>query len=221
MISEFPKKTRAFFDPDVLRDKVLENAKDAFQHKLNTIESNNFKLKLENVHYPEPNKTFSIQEQKDAILEKRDLSVPLKGKFTLINKKDGSVVDSKETIIARIPWVTNRNTTVMGGVEGVSVNQQRLKSGVYCRRAKSGILEGHINVDSGSGLGGKVIFNPQIQQFYYQIANSKFHLYSLLNAFGMTDAALEKEWGSDLLNRNRKNYDPTVVDKLYNKIFTR
>lgn len=216
-----PDNTREFFQPDVLRKKVLENAKNAFEKKLNTLESNNFKLRVSNVHYPEPEKLFSIGEQKAALLEKKDLSLPLKAKVELINKKDNSVVDSKETVLARVPWVTDRNSTITHGVEAITINQARLSPAVYSRRAKSGLLESQINIESGSGVGGKVVFNPTNQMFYYQIKNSKFHLYSLLRDQGVKDDELLKDWGRDLLDRNRAKYSEKETDKLYNTIFTR
>jgi len=214
-----PENTRGFFDPITVRHKVLSNVKEAYEDRLNRLESNNFKLKVSDLKYPDPNQVFSIQEQKNAILEKKDLSVPLRAKIELINKKDGGVIDSKETVLARVPWVTERNTTIMHGVESISLIQSLLKSGVYCRRAKSGLIEGQINVEPGSGIGGKVIFSPDNQQFHYQIANSKFHLYSLLHDFGIQDKTIADEWGKDLLDRNRKNYNPNEIEKLHSKLF--
>ena len=220
-IPEPPENTRAFYDPEVLRKKVLDNAKESYEKKLNTLESNNFKLKVTDLHYPEPDKIFPISEQKSALLEKRDLTLPLKAKVSLINKKDNTVVDSKETVLARVPWITERNSTILHGVEGMAINQARLASGVFSRRAKSGMLESQVNIESGSGVGGKVVFNPTNQTFYYQIQNSKFHLYSLFHDMGISDTELLQDWGTDLLNRNRKNYSEKEVDKLYNKLFTR
>jgi DNA-directed RNA polymerase beta subunit len=216
-----PTDSRGFFDPLALRKKVLDNAKEAFENKLNKLESTSFKLKVSNLHYPDPNHVFSIQEQKDAILQKKDLSVPLKATIELINKKDNTVVDSKETILARIPWVTQRNTVINHGNEAIVINQQRLKPGVYSRKAKSGLMEGQINIESGSGIGGKVILNPQNQTLYYQIQNSKYHLYSLLHDLGHTDKELEECWGKDLLNRNRNSYSEKEIDKLYQKLFVK
>lgn len=100
-------------------------------------------------------------------------------------------------------------------------SQARLKSGVYSRRAKSGLLESQINAEMGTGVGGRVIYNPQTQQFYFKVQNSNFHLYSLLADMGTSDKDLESEWGTELLNRNRKNYDPGVIDKLHNKLFAK
>jgi len=216
-----PENTRDLFDPLKTRENIFKNVKNTFQSKLNTLESPSFKLKVTNVHYPEEGKEFTIDEQKNAILEKKDLTVPVKAHVELISKKDNSVVDKKEVILARVPWLTQRNTTILHGVESQNINQQRLKSGVYCRTTKAGLLEGHVNVESGSGLGGRVVFDPQKSQFFYKIQNSQFHLYSLLKDMGTPDSELEQDWGKDLLNRNRQNYNPNTIDKLYAKIFER
>ena len=218
---EPPKDTRDFFDPLVLRKQVFKNAKESYEDKLNKLESTNYKLKVTNLHYPNPDHVFTIQEQKDAILEKKDLNIPLKATVEMISKKDGTTVDKKETILARIPWVTQRNTVVNHGNEAIVINQSRLRPGVYSRKAKSGLIEGQINIESGTGIGGKVVLNPQNQTFYYQVQNSKFHLYSLLHDMGHKDTDLEAAWGKDLLSRNRANYDDKQVDKLYNKLFVK
>lgn len=214
-----PAHTREMFDPVALRKNVLDTAKVEFEKKLSTIESNHFKLKVSDVHYPDPGKKFSIQEQKEAIMEKRDLTVPLRGKIEMFDKKDGSLVDSKETILARVPWITERQSVILNGSEYLPINQTTLKAGSYSRKTKAGTLESFLNIEVGSGLGGRIIFNPQSQQFHLKVGGANFHLYSLLKDTGKSDKDLENAWGKDLLERNRSEYDHTVIDKLHAKVF--
>ena len=114
---KIPTGTRKFYDPLRLRSWVKENAKEAFARKLNGLESNDYRLELRDVHYPDEDKEFSLQEQKRALLEKRDLSLPLKGTFELYDKRSGHKVAEKRTIIAQIPYVTDRNTSIINGSE--------------------------------------------------------------------------------------------------------
>src|SRR3954470_16693567 len=92
-----PKDTRRFYDPVKLREWVQEDAKEAFTKKLNTLETPDFKLNVKDIHYGNQNKDMSFGEQKSALLEKRDLTIPLKGTFQLVNKNTGKVVDEKTT----------------------------------------------------------------------------------------------------------------------------
>src|SRR4051812_44871313 len=91
-----PKGTRHFYDPDKLREWVKENAKKAFESKLNTLESSDYKLVVKDVDYQDAAKHFSLEQQKMALLEKRDLAYPLKGTFELVEKKTGKVLDTKK-----------------------------------------------------------------------------------------------------------------------------
>lgn len=215
-----PKDTRYFYDPTTLKDWVLHNAKDSFTHKLNTIESPDFKLKVTDIHYAEPDKSFSLEEQKQALLLKQDLVHTLKGTFQLIDKKTDKVVDQKTKIIAQIPHITQRNTSILNGSEYIVINQQRLKPGVYTRIKETGEAEAHINIKAGTGLSGKVIFNPEKALFTYELGTSQIKLYGLLRALGVSDDKMEKAWGKEIFIKNKMSFGGDEIDKFYNRIFT-
>lgn len=215
-----PKGTRKFYDPDVLREWVKENAKKAFEEKLNTLESNDYKLKVKDVSYQDPDKHFSLEDQKNAILEKRDLSYPLKGTFSLIDKKTGNVVDTKTTTIAQIPYITPRNTTILNGSEYITINQQRLKPGVYTRIKETGEAEAHVNVKPGTGLGGKIVFHPEKALFVYEVGTTQVKLYGLLKGLGVTDGAMQDAWGAAIFQKNKAAYGGDEIDKFWGRIFT-
>lgn len=136
-------------------------------------------------------KKFTAQEQKDAILYKTDLSVPIRGKVELIHKPSGNVLDTKKTILAHVPWITERNSSILHGTEYIALNQSRLKPGVYTRVKNSGETEAHINVLPGSGMGGRVVFFPEKELFVYMVQNTQIRLYGLLKALGTSDATME------------------------------
>lgn len=214
-----PKGTRHFYDPDKLREWVKENAKKAFTHKLNTIESNDYKLQCKDIDYADADKHFSLEEQKHALLEKRDLSYPLKGTFELIDKKTGNVVDTKKTIIAQIPYVTPRNTTILNGSEYITIHQQRLKPGVYTRIKETGEAEAHVNVKPGTGLGGKIVFHPEKALFVFEVGTTQIKLYGLLKGLGVSDDAMEKAWGKEVFLKNKLSYGGDELDKFHSRIF--
>lgn len=216
---QIPKNTRHFYDPSKLREWVKENAKKAFTEKLNTIESNDYKLQCKDIDFQDADKHFSLEDQKNAILEKRDLAYPLRGTFELIEKKTGNVVDQKRTIVAQIPYITPRNTTVMNGSEYITIHQQRLKPGVYTRIKETGEAEAHVNVKPGSGLGGKIVFHPEKALFVYEVGTTQIKLYGLLKGLGMTDAQMEKAWGHEVFLKNKLAFGGDELDKFHSRVF--
>lgn len=218
MTSPIPKGTRHFFSPDTLRDWVKENAKVGFSTKLDGLESNSYVMRLKNVDYAEPDKHFTIADQKSAILEKRDLALPLKGTFSLVDKSTGAVVDEKTTTIAHIPYITQRNTSILNGAEYVVINQQRLKPGVYTRIKETGEAEAHVNVAPGSGLSGKVIFHPEKALFVYELGTTQIKLYGLLSGLGISDSEMEQAWGKEIFLKNKSAYKGDELDKFHARI---
>lgn len=213
-----PKNVRGFFDPEKTREWLHTKALDSFQKKLNTIESPAYKLKVTDLSYNAPEHSPTYKEQNKAIMEKRDLSTPLRGTFQMIDKKTGNVLDTKTTTIAHIPWLTERNTVILHGAEYSVAHQQRLLPGVYTRTKESGEAEAHINVLPGTGVGGKVIFYPDRALFVYQVGTTQIKLYGLLKEMGVSDSEMEKVWGSEIFNKNKSQYTGLEFDKLYNKV---
>lgn len=215
-----PSKTRKFFDPSTLQLWVKENAKKSFEDKLNKIESNDFKLEVSNIDFAKHEDEFTLEDQKKAILEKRDLALPLKGTFALIDKKTGKKLDSKTCLIAQVPFITPRNTTIINGAEYITINQQRLKPGVYTRIKESGEAEAHVNVAPGTGLSGKIIFHPETTIFIYELGTTQIKLYGLLRGLGVSDAEMESYWGKEIFLKNKQAFKGDEIDKFYSRINT-
>jgi DNA-directed RNA polymerase beta subunit len=214
----FPEHIRGFFDPEKTREWIHEKALSAFQKHLNKIESPAYRLKVTDLELQVPKKKPTYKEQNQAMMEKRDITFPLRGTFEMIDKKTGNVVDKKTTTIAHIPWLTDRNTTILNGSEYTINNQQRLLPGVYCRTKESGEVEAHVNVVPGTGVGGKVIFYPDRALFVYQVGTTQIKLYGLLKDLGVSDNDMEKAWGKDILDRNKALHTGNELDKYYSKV---
>lgn len=213
-----PSDARGFFDPKKTSEWMHADALAAFQHALNKIETPDFKLAVTDLKLHE-GKHPTVKEQKQAILEKRDLVIPIKGKLQLIDKKTGHVVDEKTTTIASLPRLTDRNTFVYNGSEYLVTGQQRLKPGVYTREKESGEVEAHVNVLPGTGVGGKIIFYPDKAIFVYQVGTTQIKLYGLLKELGVSDAEMERAWGKEIFLRNKAAHEGNEFDKFYAKIF--
>lgn len=214
-----PEHTRGFFDPEKTREWIKEYALSGFNTALNKIETPDFKLKVKDIDFENSNKRFSLKEQKEAILEKKDLTLPIKGTFELIDKKTGKIVDSKRTTVAHIPYITDRNTVLINGSEYITTNQQRLKPGVYTRVKETGAIEAHVNVRSGTGTGGKIIFDPEKTIFVFRVGTTEIKLYGLLRDLDVPDSKMEKAWGKEIFAKNKASYEGNEIDKFYNKIF--
>lgn len=214
-----PEHVRGWFDPIKMRKWVNENAVNSFQKALNRVESPAYRLKVTDVTLHEPKEPYSYADQNKALMDKKDITIPIKGKFQLIEKKTGRVLDEKSTTIAQIPWVTERNTCIINGSEYVTSGQQRLKPGVYARIKESGEAEAHVNVLPGSGMGGKIIFYPDRALFVYQVATTQIKLYGLLRDLGVSDMEMEKAWGKEIFLKNKASYAGNEIDKFYTKVF--
>jgi len=216
-----PAHTRGFFDPIKTREWMKETAVAGFHSALNKIETPDFKLQVKDVRIDNPNKKFSLKEQKDAILEKKDLTLPVKGTFELIDKRTGKVVDKKNTTIAHIPYLTERNTVIINGSEYITTNQQRLKPGIYTRIKETGEVEAHVNPRAGTGMMAKLIFDPEKTIFTYNLGTTKIKLYGLLKDLGVSDEEMKKAWGEEIYQRNKAALDGNEAEKFYSKIFTK
>ena len=217
--AEPPKNTRALFDPIRLRHMLFDTAVDAFRGKLNAIETQDYKLVAKNIkveHSP-----ISTTAQKKAVLEKKDLTVPLKGTIDLIHKSSGKVIESKTTTLAHIPYVTNHNTVIYNGSEYESVNQQRLLPGIYSRIRQDGIPEAHINPEARTGQSARILFLPDKQLFILMVKNSQIKLYGILKDLGIGESAIKAAWGDKIYNANRMFYTGDETDKLYNILIGR
>ena len=127
-----PANARAFFDPDKTRAWVQESAIGGLHEYLNKVESPDFKLRVKDVKVEDPNKRFTLKEQKQATMDRHDLTQAVKANVELVSKRTGEVVDTKKNLtLMHIPWVTDRNTVVYNGSEYNITTQQRLKPGVY------------------------------------------------------------------------------------------
>ena len=211
--SDPPKNTRAFFDPIKLRGMLFDTAVTSFSKKLNSIETQDHKLQVKDLKIDIP--SVSTSTQKKYVLEKKDLTAPLKGTVELVHKASGKVLESKSTTLAHIPYVTNHNTVIYNGSEYESVNQQRLLPGVYTRIRQDGIPEAHINPEARTGQSGRILFLPETQLFVLMVKNSQVRLYGVLKDMGVSDTVLKEAWGDKILNANRVQYKGDEIDKLY------
>lgn len=195
-----------------LESKIASSIQNSFP-----LDWGGVRLELKNVKY-DP-KSFSIKEQKEALLQDKYLSKPLKGDLYLYDSKTNQLLDKlPNKTIMNIPYYTNRGTFIHNGNEYTTLKQSRLKPGIYTRIKDNGDLESQFNVKRGTGIGYRITFEPKNSIYKLNVSQSNVSLYSILHDLGVEDEVLEKAWGKDIFNKNKLKYDSRALDKIHQKL---
>ena len=205
---------RKFGDTPGTRKRLFANALAAAQ-AIEPVSNPRHTLALTDVAYHGP-ESFSIAEQKKAILSRKSLSRPLRGTWVL-SDAEGAELGRKKATVAKIPWMTDRGTFVVNGNEYTMAHQMRLRPGVFTRMKDNGELESHVNVKKG--FSHRIFLDPQSGIFRIQMGQARMPLLPLLRAQGVTDTQLREAWGNDLTYTNAQKDDPAVIRKLHSKLF--
>ena len=209
-------KLRDFLDFDTTRKNIYDYTLNSISEAY-PLENDKFRLEIANPRYEGP-ETFSLNEQKKAILQRKNLNRKLLGTWRLVDKATGNVVDQKKTVIAHVPYMTNRGTFILGGNEYTVANQMRLKNGVFSRRKESGEYESHFNILKG-GPSFRVFMEPKTGVFRLSVGQANLKLYPILKSIGVTDQQMREYWGPDITAANTlSNDDPRTVRKLYERL---
>jgi DNA-directed RNA polymerase subunit beta' len=145
---------------------------------------------------------WDMPAQKEIKLLGKTWQIPVYASFRLRDNKTNMIVDEvKDMKIANIPKLTDRFSMIIGGNEYTTINQFRLKSGVYARQKENGEMESFFNLAVGYNF--KMELDPAESVFYIYVAKQRFHLYTLLHALGITDTEMAKYWGQEIADKNK------------------
>ena len=195
-----------------LNERILEEVKNSFP-----LEWGGVRLEAENIHITGP-KNFTKKQQKDALLKDEFLGNSLIATLILKDSKTGEVIDTlKSKTLLKIPFYTERGTIIHNGNEYSTLNQIRLRPGVYNRIRSNGELESQFNVERGTGSGFRISMNPETGIYKLEIGQSSTNLYSILHDLGVSDDDLKSQWGSDIFEVNKAHYDPRALNKVHSK----
>jgi len=211
-----PVSFRRFNDTGAMRQAIFDRVQKAVSESYPK-ENDRYALQLTNVRYSKP-KEYTLADQKQALNRGQSLYWPLKGTWSLLDKANNKVVEQKESVVAHVPYATQRGTFIQKGSEYTVTNQMRLRPGVYARQKESGELEAHFNVKPGTGVGFKIEMEPATGIFRMNAGQASLKLYPILKAMGVTDKALESAWGRDLVNVNRESADSRALFRAYKKL---
>lgn len=214
-----PPPFRDFGDHRMTRQFIYEDVLDAANH-LDPVTDDRHTLALTNVRYADPEK-FTRRQQKQAILAGETLGRRMKGTWELRDNASGKVLDAREQVVARVPFLTHRGTFIHRGNEYTVNHQQRLLPGVFTRRMANGQLESHVNILPGKGLSHRYFLDPEKSTFKLKVGQAEMPLLPLLRVMGATDEQLREAWGGKILASNYKHDDPSVIKKLAQRIIRR
>lgn len=195
-----------------LGKKLASNLEKSFP-----LEWGGVRLEAKNFRY-EP-KDYSLKEQKEALLKSNYLSNPVKADLYLYDSKSNQLIDKlPNKTVMNIPYYTNRGTFIHNGNEYTTLKQSRLRPGIYSRIKANGELESQFNIKRGTGTGYRITLEPQTSLYKLNVRQSNVNLYSILHDIGVSDEELEKAWGKDILDINKKKYDARALDKIHQKL---
>ena len=201
-----PEQAGEMYDPldyPTVRQHLYDNVQKAVSQRF-PLENERYTLGVSDLAF-DKKQDFSLAEQKQAILENRSLAVPLKGKWTLTDKASGqTVAQTGKQVIVNAPYLTERGTFIRNGSEMSLSHMFKLVPGVYTRMRNNGLYEAHVNPEQGSGMQFKMELDPETGVFNIRQGTKGYHLYPIMKLNKVTDAQLEKAWGKDLLDINRK-----------------
>lgn len=216
-------KERMFYDvlqPDAQNNVLMEYVIDYITGQFPVV-GKNHTLELREISADQTTKDpVDFPGQKDIKLKGGTWALPIYGHLVLRDNITGKVIDeSKKIKMLNLPLVTNRYSMIIDGSEYQTINQLRLKSGIYTRIKENGELESWFDLEKGFNF--KMIFDPETKLFYLILANRKFKLYPILKALAFPDEEMRKAWGREIYEENQRlglNRDikeiPDLVEKL-------
>ena len=193
-----------------IKDSIVDSIAENFP-----IENKGRRLVIDNINVNDTLRDDDFPEQKVFKIKRKTWQNPIKADLKLIDLDTNKVISQKKNVkIGSIPKLTNRFTTIIDGNEYQTTNQLRRRSGVYATVQRNGELKSEFNLSKGKNF--SLFLDPTTQVFslVYREKNRKYRLWTLLNALGVTNSELEKAWGRELVEINKKGALTTEASEL-------
>lgn len=199
---------------DLADQSILEGIAKQFP-----VESKHFRVEVSDLRAEK--RHFSHVDEKDAILQSKSLTYPIKGHVKLVDTQTGQVVDENKNFTLMDSFhITGKHTMLYKGNNYSAANQLQLLPGVYTRRRSTGELESHFNTKTGRTFA--LTLNPENGMFYVSIGDAKTPLAVLLNeVFHVSSAEVAKYVPSDVWQQNIVNVkgkELTYLNDLFNRL---
>jgi DNA-directed RNA polymerase subunit beta' len=158
------------------------------------------------------------ESQREAVRKDKTWGVPVYASLDLIDRKTGKVFSSTKRVkIATLPKDTDFGSFIVDGKHYQVQNQLRRKPGIYVTEKKTGEKKTEINI---AGRPFDIEYDDAAATFNIIRGQNKtpLPLYPVLSRLGISDSALAKAWGQDVLDANkaadaktRKKHDQAVL----------
>ncbi len=214
-VEEEEPEMREFGDVNATRKAIYDNVFQAAAEMQPSV-GKMHTLRLINPVWGDP-ENFSKRQRKEAVLAGRSMGRRLRGTWQLTDNETGEVVDQRDQVVARAPYVTHSGTFVHNGNEYAIKNQQRLRAGIFVREKDNGELEAHANV-LANGPSHRYFIDPAQGVFYIRMGQAKIPLMPLVRAMGATDKDLREAWGPEIHAANYQKNDSGALKKLQEKL---
>jgi DNA-directed RNA polymerase beta subunit len=177
-------------------------------------------LKIDSVDFGQseldPNRWKDI---KDAIVNKKSITIPVNAKFTLTNNESGDKISTHKINIADLPIATKMGTYVVKGNQYNMPVQMRLKSGAYGRISDKGEAEIFNNIDNSSPIRTQIDTQKEIVNL--KIGQGRVPIYPVLKVLGMDDNKIRSALGDNIFNANAAVKYDNSIKKTYKAIFNK
>jgi len=199
--------TEAF---ETLKQRVADTVTEQFP-----IEGKKNSLLVKKVWVDDARDINDIRSQQESKLRGRTWAVPLRAELELKDNVTGKVKDRQTVTLAQIPKITDRYTYIVNGNEYQVSNQFRLKSGVYTQIKQNGKLASQWNLAQGHNF--NMDFDPKSKKMSIKFSNkgSNIALYPILKTMGVDDDTIERAWGKEVLDANKKGNQTEALRKFH------
>lgn len=161
---------------------------------------------------------YNHTSQTDAKLHDKTWGPDIVGYFRLVDIETGKVIDEGKRTLGQLPKITSRYSYIVEGNERQVDGVFRLNPGAYHVEAANGDLLAKWNVAAGSKVGSFDLIierkNPKkLGLMHLNVKSSaqskrKIPVYGILSALGVSDSQMQKAWGQEIYEVNRKAFSP-------------
>jgi DNA-directed RNA polymerase subunit beta' len=145
-----------------------------------------------------------FESQRDALRSDKTWAVPVYASLELVDRNTGKVLSQMPKLkVALLPRATNLGSYIVNGKHYQVQNQFRRKPGVYLTEKENGEKKTEFNIP---GRPFDLTYDKETGVFKMMRGGtdgSGVALYPILSRMGVSDSAMAKAWGQDVLDANK------------------
>ena len=184
------------------------------------VETDRFILELHNPYVDK--KAFTHKEEKDAIMNTKSLTYPIRGSVVLRDKRTNEVIDKLDKFVLGDTYhVSNKHTLIYKGNNYSVANLIQLREGVYTLQKNDGAIE--TNFNTGKGGSFNLSIDPSTYKMYFSSINgtaSKKPVAPLLTSvFKLSEGMITNYIPKDIWEANKKYTTGAEASGLINTLY--